>query len=426
MKRSRLLAVAVALSLTAALAACGGGGSGGADDGTITLTFRQFDPPAETVGLQKAIDSWNSSHPTVQVKMETLSGADSMQQFAREANSGSGPDVIQIGYVNVKDLAKPKILMPIDDLAAQAAPDTPLDKYLALDMNQFDGKTWGLPWTVDTFALAYNPSVLKAADVSTPPADWTQLAADATKISKTKQGVSGFCFAGASGPSAGQWFAINYYLWSHQASLVTGEGGTWKVGASVDQFRDAIDYFNGLFGSGATAKSMIAVESINDPQLVDGLANGTCGMTMMAPQTFRQARATNDQLITVPMPDGLTDAATHLGGRSLGINASTKHAEQAWAFIRFLNSKEAFTTIEQYPAATTILSDMTVPDGEDGYQQQLPHSQSFARYIGGPIPVATLQKIANSEFGAVYSGQKTSQAAAESLVQQIEAELAKQ
>lgn len=425
MTRFRLVAVAVALSLTAALAGCGGG-TGGGDGDTITLTFRQFDPPAETVGLQKAIDSWNSTHPTVQVKMETLSGADSMQQFAREANSGSGPDVVQIGYVNVKDLAKPKILMPIDDLAANAPPDTPLDSYLALDMNQFEGKTWALPWTVDTFTLAYNPASLKAAGLSKPPTTWEQLATDATAISKASSGGSGFCFAGASGPGAGQWFAINYYLWAHQAGLVVDDGGTWRVGASVDQLRGALDYFNGLFSSGATAKAMIAVESINDPQLVDGLANGNCGMTMMAPQTFRQARATNDAVVTVPMPDGLIDGATHLGGRSLGINASTEHVDQAWELVRFLSSQQAFSTIQQYPASTTVLSDMKVPPGEAGFSEQLPHSRSFARYIGGPVPVATLQKIANAEFGAVYSGQKTSQAAAESLVQQIEAELAKQ
>lgn len=421
MVRTRILAAALALGLTAALGACSGGTE--QSDGPITLTLRQFDPPAETGGLQKALDTWNQSHPDVQVKMETLSGADAMQQFAREANSGSGPDVVQIGFVNVKDLASPKILTPIDELAQKSPLESDLSSYLALDMTQFDDKTWALPWTVDTFALAYNPDVLEKAGQDSTPTSWEQLATAATQISSDVDKAAGFCFAGASGPASGQWFAINYYLWAHGAGLVKGEGDAWEVGATTEQLTGAIDYFNGLFGSGATPKSMSAIESINDPQIVDGVANGTCAMTMMAPQTFRQAHATNDQLKTAVMPDGLTDGATHLGGRALGINASSKHQEQAWELVKFLNSSQAFETIPQYPASQTVLSDMDVPTGEEGFAEQLPHSRSFGRYIAGPIPVATLQKIVNSEFGAVYSGQKDSRAAAESIVNQLQAEL---
>jgi len=424
MMRYRIWVGGLALAMAATMGACGGSGEG-ADGGPVTLTLRQFDPPGETAGLQQALDSWNQTHPDTQVKMETLSGADSMQQFAREANSGSGPDVVQIGFVNVKDLAKPKILAPVDDLMAESPLDTDLQSYLALDMNQFDGKTWALPWTVDTFAMAYNPEVLKEAGVDGPPASWEDLASQAASITeKVDQTSSGFCFAGSSSAAAGQWFAINYYLWSHGAGLVAQDNGTWRVGASVEQLTGALDYFNGLFTSGATAKSMAAIESINDPQIVDGVTKGSCAMTMMAPQTFRQARKNNDQLKTAVMPDGTTDGSTHLGGRSLGINASSKHQAQAWELVKFLSSADAFKTIPQYPASGSVLTAMDVKAGEDGFAQQLPHSRSFGRYIGGPVPVATLQKIVDSEFGAVYSGQKNSGDAARSIVQQLEAELA--
>ena len=147
-------------------------------------------------------------------------------------------------------------------------------------------------------------------------------------------------------------------------------------------------------------------------------------MTIMAPQTFRKAKQLDSSLRTAPVPDGLTDGSTHLGGRMLGINASTDHPEQAWEFIRYLNSADAFTKIDQYPAATTVLNALKVPEGEEGYQEQLPHSVTFGRYIAGPVPVTTLTKIANAQFGAVYSGQSDSRAAAEAIVSQLQAELA--
>jgi multiple sugar transport system substrate-binding protein len=418
----RRVAAGVAAGVLAAAMALTGC-SGEAAGGPVTLTFRQFDPPAETTGLQAAVQSWNETHPDVQVKLETLSGPDSAQQFAREANSGSGPDVVQIANVNVKDLAKPKILLALDDLAAKAPPETPVEDYLALDLARFGDKTWALPWTVDTFALAYRPDLLKEAGQQ-PPTTWEDLAKQAVALSDPKVKRSGFCLPGASGPDSGQWFAINYFLWSHGATLVKDEGGSWQVGATVEQLQQAIDWFNGLFSSGATAKSMIAVASLTDPQIVEGLARGTCAMTIMAPQTFRKAKQLDSSLRTAPVPDGLTDGSTHLGGRMLGINASTDHPEQAWEFIRYLNSAEAFTKIDQYPAATTVLNKLKVPEGEEGYQEQLPHSVTFGRYIAGPVPVTTLTKITNAQFGAVYSGQRDSRAAAEAIISQLQAELA--
>ncbi len=419
MRRLGAILAAGAVTVAMALSGCAAETAGG----PVTLTFRQFDPPAETTGLQAAVQTWNESHPEVQVKLETLSGPDSAQQFAREANSGSGPDVVQIANVNVKDLAKPKILLALDDLAAKTPPETPVDDYLALDLARFGDKTWALPWTVDTFALAYRPDLLEQAG-QRPPKTWEELAEQAVALSDPKAKRSGFCLPGASGADSGQWFAINYYLWSHGATLVKDEGGTWQVGATVDQLQQAIDWFNGLFSSGATAKSMIAVASLTDPQIVEGLARGTCAMTIMAPQTFRKAREIDPSLRTAPVPDGLTDGSTHLGGRMLGINASTDHPEQAWEFIRYLNSADAFTKIDQYPAATTVLNELKVPEGEQGYQQQLPHSVTFGRYIAGPVPVTTLTKITNAQFGAVYSGQSDSRAAAEAIVGQLQAELA--
>jgi multiple sugar transport system substrate-binding protein len=421
MRRIVLAMATGVLAVPLALSGCGDSG-GGSADGTVRLTFRQFDPPNEIGGLQAVVTTWNDEHPGIQVKLETLTGADSAQQFAREANSGSGPDVVQIANVNVKDLAKPKILHPIDDLAKKAAPETPVDKFLALDLARFDGKTWALPWTVDSYALAYRPDLLAAAGLQ-PPTTWDQLATDATRLSDAKTKRSGFCFTGASGPASGQWFAINYYLWAHDQTLVKQDGDTWKVGVTQDQLQSAIDWFNNLFASGATAKSMIAVEQLTDPQLVNGLAKGTCAMTMMAPQTFRQAKKSNPALRTAPMPDGLKDGATHLGGRMLGVSAASKHPDQAWEFVKYLNSSAAFTKIAQYPAATTVLTKMKVPSGEEGYQQQLPHARTFGRYISGPVPVNTLSKITNAQFGAVYSGQTDSRTAAGNIIGQLENEL---
>lgn len=422
--------VAVAILGTAVLAAglTGCSGSGGSSSkssqgGTVHLVFRQFDPAAEVTGLQAAVDAWNKSHPAIQVDMQTLS-PNNPQQFAREANSGSGPDVAQLAFADVAFLAKPKILMPIDsfmkkDPAAHGSSDL-----LAKDMVTFDGKMWALPWTADTMALVYRPSALKAAGISSPPSSWSELASDATAISKQSGGkTAGFCFGASSSAQATQWFAINYYIWNHGHGLIKKDSsGSWTTDITQSQLASAIDYFNGLFTSGATPKSFQSVNDYTDPSIANGLANGSCAMTYEPPQTFQTlVKTAGNEVTTAPMPGGLTDGSTHLGGRALGINRNTKHATQAWAFIKYLSSPATFKTYEQYPAAKSTLKSLDVPKNQDGFVKQLPHAVSFGRYIGSNMPVASMQQLINQQFSAVYSGQSTSSQAAAAILAQLKA-----
>ena len=417
MKHFRSIAV-IGVMTAALLSACGGGGSSGGS-GNVSLTFRQFDPSNEVQGLQKAVDSWNAAHPKIHVDMQTLSPSNS-QQFAREANSGSGPDIDLIGYTDVAFLAKPKILMPLGDVMKKDPLDKATDDLLATDMVTFGGKMWALPWTADTFALTYRPDALKKAGISAPPTTWEQLAKDAQKISSSSGGkTAGFCFAGAGSATSSQWFAINYYLWSHNASLIKKDSsGSFQPGATQQQMASAITYFNSLFTSGATPTSYKAVSDYTDPSITGALENGSCAMSYEPPQTLRAIvnKAGSGAVLTAPMPDGLQDGATHLGGRALGINANTKHPDEAWQFVKYLASPATFKTYNQYPASKSILKSLDVPKSEQGFVEQLPHARSFARYVGSAMTIPSIQQLVDQQFSAVYSGQRSSSSAAQAVL----------
>lgn len=412
--------VAVAgAALAATLSACSSGGdaSGGSTGDRVNLVFRQFDPAGEIGGLQQAVDTWNKDNPTIHVELQTLSPAN-VQQFAREANSGSGPDVNLVGYADVSFLAKSSILTPLDDLMKNDPPSSSKDDLLATDMVTFDGKMWAMPWTADTFALTYRPDALKQAGISEPPTTWEQLAQDAQKISSSSGGkTAGFCFPGAGAATSGQWFAVNYYLWSHGSGLASKASGQVKPLATAKDVAGAMDYFNGLFTSGATPKSFLSVSDYTDPSITGGLASGSCAMSYLPPQTLRAVvKQAPGQVTTAPMPDGLKDGATHLGGRALAVNAHTQSPEAAWKFVKFLTSPTTFTTYNQYPASKSALSSLKVPDTEQGFVKQLPHSQSFARYINPKMPISAMQQLVNQQFSAVYSGQSASAGAAQTVV----------
>jgi multiple sugar transport system substrate-binding protein len=385
----------------------------------VELVFRQFDPPTETAGLVAAIDAWNASHPDIQVKMETMSGADTLAQLAREVPAGAGPDIQHLAFVWTRDLARSGLLMDLDDDIKSDPPGKGIDDFLATDLATLDGKLYGVPWSADTFAMAYRPDLLEAAGLTFPDT-WDDLAAAAKKLAND-DGQYGFCFPAGSAPDSGMWILANYYLWSNGSTLLDETSpGQWKVAVTEDDLAKAMDYFNSYFTDGMAPESLITVNSWGDPELVGGLGRGDCVITFFPPQTFRAAEGQSEvPLMTAQIPQGSVKRISHLGGRALGINPNTKHPKEAWEFVRYLLGPETFKTYNQYPAQKSLLESLDFPASEEGYVKMLPLAQTFERYISSPIPVSTMTALINQEFGAVFSGQRTSEEASQNVIKQL-------
>ena len=129
----------------------------------VEVVFRQNDPPVEIGGLEEAIEKLNSSDAGIQVKLENIAWADAQAQWVREVQAGGGPDVQQLAFVWPQDLASTGLLLELDELIAGS--DIAPDDFLALGLGQLDGKTYGIPWSADTFVIAYRPDLLDEAGV---------------------------------------------------------------------------------------------------------------------------------------------------------------------------------------------------------------------------------------------------------------------
>jgi multiple sugar transport system substrate-binding protein len=387
----------------------------------VQLTFRQFDPPTEIAGLVAAVDAWNASHPDIQVKLETMSGGDTLAQLAREVPAGAGPDIQHLAFVWTRDLARSQLLLDLGPQIEAAPPGAGIDDFLALELATLDGKVFGVPWTADTFAMAYRPDLLEAAGVTSFPNSWDDLAI-AAKALTTDADQYGFCFPAGSSPDSGMWILVNYYLWSNGGTLVEETTpGEWTIAITTDGLKSAMDYFNGFFAEGTTPESLITVNGWGDPELIGGLGRGDCAITFFPPQTFRAAQGQSElPLLTAPIPEGSATRISHLGGRALGINPNTEHPEEAWEFVRYLVGPETFKTYNQYPAQKSLLDALDFPAAEQGYVEMLPLAQTFERYISSPMPVSSMTALVNREFGAVFSGQRTSDEAAAVLLEDLE------
>lgn len=397
----------------------------------VELSFRQFDPPNEIAGLEVAVEAWNAANPNIQVTMENVPAGDWQNLYVREVQAGGGPDIQHLSFVSVLDLGPNGLLLPIDELLASAPLSTGLEDFLALDLNQEEGVTYALPWTSDTFAMAYRPDLLEAAGITAFPATWDEFYAVSQQLTQDTDGNGrtdqyGFCFAAGSAPNSGIWFLINYYLWSNGSTLFEqAEDGTWQVGTTEEQLAAAFTYFNTYFEEGVTPQSLVAINAWGDPEIVGGLARGDCAMSFFPPATFRAAQEQSEApLLTAPIPAGSETRISHLGGRSLGINPNTEHPEEAWAFISYLASAETFATYDQYPAQESLVEQLEFPEGEQGYVEMLPLAQTFGVYVSSPVQVSSMQDTVNGQFGAVASGQKSPEEGAADLLADLETLLA--
>jgi multiple sugar transport system substrate-binding protein len=420
MKKKRLLYGAlVPFLLSFLLAACGGDSA----SGSKALVLRQFDPPAEIGGLQKAVDAWNSAHADIPVRIETVT-TDSTNQYTREVQAGGGPDIMQLGFVSTRDLAKAQLLTNLDSLIKSNPPGKGIDDFLGTDLATYNGSIYAIPWTVDTFTMVYHQDAFEQAGITTFPTTWDEFFTVAQKL--TKDGRYGFCFPAASSSDSGIWFLLNYYLWSNGKSLVEkGSDGTYQVGASAEDLTQAINYFNSFIQKGIDPKSTLGIAAYSDAQLVNQVAQGSCAIGFFPPQTFRQAqKQSGGKLQTAPVPGGTKTRISHLGGRVLGINPHTKYPKEAWQFLNYLLSAQTFKTYDQYPAQKSLFDQLKFDKAEQGYVEALPKAITFNNYISSPVQVSSLQAMSCLQFGAAASGQKTVQRAGADLLASLKQALA--
>ncbi len=409
------------LGSLAALACAGWIGTASATD----LTFLYMDPDAPDI--RAALDVFEKANPGIRVKIVTASPADALPNFLREAAVGSGPDVMQAGFVWVKDIATAGAALPLDDVIGKPAKDALAD-FIALDLaTGRDGKVYGLPWTVDTFAMVYRTDLLEKAGITSIPKTWDEFRAASRKV-HAATGKAGFQFGMGSAPSNSIWFAANYWWWSHgQALVVKKPEGGFAPGVTVPEVAAAMRYFAGFLQDGETPKGMLAVSNWADPAVTQPMVAGEAMATLIPPANFKQMladwRARNPNGGTPPLTSALVPAdkagsITHLGGRSLVINANTADPKAAWKLVQFLATQDVFARFykAQMPAQKTLLKTIDFGPALAGYAEQLQRARTWGPYSEAPIPIATMWTETGRDFGSVFIGEATPEAAAQRLL----------
>ncbi|MFC2254582.1 extracellular solute-binding protein [Labrys portucalensis] len=254
---------------------------------------------------------------------------------ASKAAGGAGYDVVLYDVIWPAAFAQNGVLVDVTDRLKD------LDRSKVFDgawaTVNYDGKTYGMPWILDTKYLFYNTEILQKAGITEPPKTWDELAKDA-KIIKDK-GLVQY-------PIVWSWSQAEAVICDY-VTLTAAYGGKFfdgdkpifDKGGSLDAVTYMADSLkNGL--SNPNSKEYLE----EDVRKVFSAGDAAFALNW----TYMYAKANDPaeskvvgKVGVVPAPgvEGKSTASGVNGSMALGITAGSTKQDLAWKYIAYLTSK---------------------------------------------------------------------------------------
>ena len=247
MRRRAALSALTGLSLSAALSCCGTERRAERKPGGKLPLVVKYQPLGESDAFQRLLRAFESDHPGVTVVAEALpSSSDVAHQFFLTALEGASQDfdIFVVDIVWVAEFARAGWLL---DLSPLVAPDEVRRDFLPniVDGVVLDGKTFAVPWYVDTGVLYYRTDLVTRA-----PATYDDLVRTARDITRGRRELGGFVWQGRQYEG----LVCNVYeaIWGHGGDAHPGDG----LLLQTDAARAALHYLQSLLASGVSPPSV--------------------------------------------------------------------------------------------------------------------------------------------------------------------------
>ena len=142
--------------------------------------------------MTEMVNDFNTAHPGI--KVEPVFAGNYVEAMAKAMTGvmgGNPPDVAVLDTPELFSLLDRDAIIPLDDMVAQSGGKAWLDDfYGAFLLNaRANGHIWSIPWQRSTPIFYYNKDLFQKAglDPNQPPKDWTELVADAQKLTMRDQ-----------------------------------------------------------------------------------------------------------------------------------------------------------------------------------------------------------------------------------------------
>jgi multiple sugar transport system substrate-binding protein len=313
----------VALAALSLLAACGGG------DADTVRTVRFWAMGREGEVVEQLVPEFERRNPGIRVVVQQIPWTAAHEKLLTAFVGGATPDISQLGNTWVPEFQALGALEELDARASASASAPRADFFAGIwDTNVIGGRTYGLPWYVDTRVLFYRPDLLAAAGYPQPPTTWAGWM-DAMRKLKARMGPNQHPIL------------LPTNEWPQPVILGMQSGGTLlrdggRYGDFTNPaFRRGFEFYVNLFREGL-APRVSASEISNRYQEFE---RGNIAMVITGPWEIGEftTRVPNAPWATAPLPGPDGPGVSMAGGASLVLFRGSKQKDAAWRFIEYLS-----------------------------------------------------------------------------------------
>jgi multiple sugar transport system substrate-binding protein len=326
--------------------------------GATNLTFWTWVP-----GINRAINLYNMTHPTVCVQWVNTAGVDEETKLRAAMQSGVGvPDLFQDQQYAVNNWILTKDVANINEYGANSVESGYVNWAWKIVSPFSNSAVYGLPQDSGPMGLLYNAALFKKYGLKVP-VTWSQFAQEAVSLHKAHPGVYLINFNG---------FPLEQLLWWQTGAYpVKWSGGVNLVmNYDLPGARTAAEFWQKLWSEGALA-------NIGGNGSYKAAADGTVLMQFSAawyPDVFTTPGSTNGQWRAALLPQWQAGAQDYPndGGSVDFVAAASAHPKLATDFDIWLNTSQAswyvmvrpplllFPTVHSVLGNSTYLS-QTIP-----------------------------------------------------------------
>ncbi len=430
MKRSRTIAVVAVLLMGTTFATF----ASGAGEDTTTLTYVYWGSTAEDAAIRAALQAFEEANPTITVEPMYLPGdLDGSTYNARMTTMAASGTLPDLGYFRPEEFgnyATNGYFMDLSDLVERDGMD---EAYLDQTWLSLNGSIYGAYTAAECQVMWYNPEVLEAAGVPTPPTDyrnawsWDEFVGYLRQITVDENdnhpGDPGFDANNIQtyGVVYDLWTAMYYpTLWSNGGGVFTDDG-TDTIIDSPESI-EAIQMLADLIHEDQVMPYMGGGSGLPSPTAM--LQNGQLGFYVTGQWTLLElGQMQGFDLGVAALPIIKEPAQLYVSGLNVVFDA-TEHPEEAWALQKWMmdpsRTLDLYTSGLWMPTKESYYTDeedlarwLDNPVHPDGYREAVVDSMQVARTE--PIMVRNYNQIwgdyLNPAMESIWIGRSTAEEA---------------
>ncbi len=285
--------------------------------------------------VTQLMPAFEKENPGVRVEVQQIPWTAAHEKMLTAYVGEATPDLAMLGNTWVPEFVALNALEPLDEMAARSKVIRRDDFFPGIwKTNVVGGKTYGIPWYVDTRLIFYRSDILAKAGYTRMPETWAEWV---TCMKKIKSQMTARQFPMLM--PTNEWpQPVGFAL--ETGSPILKDGG--RYGAFRDpKFRKAFEFYLDFFRLGLAPP----VSSSQISNLFQEFERGNIAMYISGPWYIgefrnRLGKDVQDKWMTAPMPGVDGPGVSMAAGASLSLFKASNRKKEAWALMEYLSRPE--------------------------------------------------------------------------------------